>query len=268
MLGIVREFAGDVFGGDPRPGMIQDRVIERLQRGRTLAALGTTVWLVASYPLAEGRAEFALGKLMDVAAAFGILSAAGLTAVTAFIAAARPPLRRVYIRRLKTPGHTLRVIVTGGGACAGTALLLPRLLRGELIPWEEIDSYGILATGAACLLFLFLLLVCVVMAGMGALSALGAAWYSLSSCFRLGDVHELLPALVSPTLVWALFVMNCLDGPDVAAPPLVLYTFLLGGPLSVTALSVWEIRRLRHRYGVTMRSALGRDTTPQPTYAP
>ncbi|MGX2994220.1 hypothetical protein JNUCC64_07940 [Streptomyces sp. JNUCC 64] len=48
------------------------------------------------------------------------------------------------------------------------------------------------------------------------------------------------------------------DAPDVAAPPLVLYSFLLGGPLSVTALSVWEVRRLSRRHGVTPRSALGR----------
>jgi hypothetical protein len=85
-----------------------------------------------------------------------------------------------------------------------------------------------------------------------------AALYGLNSCFRLGDVHELLPPLISPLLVWSLFALGLFDGPEVAAPPLVLYSFLLGGPLSVTALSVWEKRLLSRRHGVTLRSALGR----------
>lgn len=75
---------------------------------------------------------------------------------------------------------------------------------------------------------------------------------------RVGDVHELLPPLLCPLLVRSLFGLAMLDDPEVAAPPLVLHTFLLGGPLSVTALSVWEIRRLRRLYGVTLRSASGR----------
>ncbi|MDK0521767.1 hypothetical protein [Streptomyces sp. ML-6] len=33
---------------------------------------------------------------------------------------------------------------------------------------------------------------------------------------------------------------------------------VLGGPLSVTAVSLWELRRLRSRHGLTLRTALGR----------
>ncbi|MFD3876081.1 hypothetical protein [Streptomyces sp. NPDC058623] len=68
----------------------------------------------------------------------------------------------------------------------------------------------------------------------------------------------MLPALISPLLVWSLLAFQLFIGPDVAAPPLVLYTFMLGGPLSVTALSLWEVRRLRLRHGITLRNALGR----------
>jgi hypothetical protein len=81
---------------------------------------------------------------------------------------------------------------------------------------------------------------------------------ALNSCFRVGDVHELLPGLLSPLLFWSLFFISLSDSPDVAAPPEVLYSFLLGGPLSVTALSVWEIRRLRTKYGMNLRMALAR----------
>ncbi|WP_371578463.1 hypothetical protein [Streptomyces sp. NBC_01314] len=72
---------------------------------------------------------------------------------------------------------------------------------------------------------------------------------ALNSCFRTADVHELLPVLLSPLLVWWPFALSFSDTPDMAAPPAVIYTFLLGGPLTVTALSLWEIRRLRVRHG-------------------
>lgn len=240
----------------PRPGQIRDRVIGRLQSGRTLAGLAATGWMLVSYPLAEGRGEFVLGKLVDLVAGFGILCVAGLVAVTVFITASRPPLRRVYLRRLKAPGETLRALLIGSVMAWGGGTLLAKLLGGEIVPWGRIHSHGILATVAASVPLVVLVLpVCLVFTLMGAVFVLSCVWYSFNSCFRLGDVHELLPALVSPVLVWALFVLSCLDGPDVAAPPLVLYPFLLGGPLSVTALSAWEIRRLNRRYGMTFTSA-------------
>lgn len=87
---------------------------------------------------------------------------------------------------------------------------------------------------------------------------LPAAYVCVASCFRVSDVHQLLPALLSPLLIWLLFAFQVFTGPDVAAPPEVLYTLLIGGPMSVTALSVWEIRRLRGRHGITLRTAPGR----------
>ncbi|MFI5965341.1 hypothetical protein ACIA8J_24640 [Streptomyces asoensis] len=249
----------------PRPGRIRDRVIGRLRSGRTLAGLAATGWMLVSFPLAEGRAEFVLGKLVDLVAGFGILCLAGLVAVTVFICASRPPLRRVYLRRLRAPGETLRALLIGSVMTWGGGTLLAELLGGEIVPWSRIHSHGILATVAASVPLVVLVLpMCLVLVVMGAFTVLSCVWYSLDSCFRLGDVHELLPALVSPVLVWALFVLSCLDGPDVAAPALVLYPFLLGGPLSVTALSAWEIRRLNRRYGMTFTSALGRAPQPEP----
>ncbi|MGW7319560.1 hypothetical protein [Streptomyces sp. NPDC054854] len=58
--------------------------------------------------------------------------------------------------------------------------------------------------------------------------------------------------------MWALFAFQLFTCPDVAAPPEVLCTCLLGGPLTVTALSVWEVRRPRILHGITLRTTLGR----------
>ncbi|MFF3014810.1 hypothetical protein [Streptomyces sp. NPDC057939] len=85
-----------------------------------------------------------------------------------------------------------------------------------------------------------------------------ASYLCLINCLRVSDVHQLLPALLPPLLVWSHLAFQLFIGPDVAAPAEVLYTFLLGGPLSVTALSIWEVRRLGSRHGVTLRVALGR----------
>ncbi|GAA3259531.1 hypothetical protein GCM10010493_37330 [Streptomyces lavendulae subsp. grasserius] len=53
-----------------------------------------------------------------------------------------------------------------------------------------------------------------------------------------------MPALLSPLLVRSLFGFQLFDGPNVSAPPEVL--------------SLWEVRRLRSRYGITLGSLLGR----------
>ncbi|MFF5721254.1 hypothetical protein [Streptomyces buecherae] len=37
-------------------------------------------------------------------------------------------------------------------------------------------------------------------------------------------------------------------------PPVVQFGSMLGGPLSVTALSLWELRRIRTRFGVTLHA--------------
>ncbi|MGW0367316.1 hypothetical protein ACWDX7_28375, partial [Streptomyces sp. NPDC003034] len=108
------------------------------------------------------------------------------------------------------------------------------------------------------LLFAAAALVCAAVLVAAVFFTLAAAVTGLNSCFRTGEVHELLPALLSPLLVWSLYGFQLFDGPDVAAPPIVLYAFSLAGPLSVSALSLWEIRRLRTRYGVTLGSLLGR----------
>ncbi|MEH0555709.1 hypothetical protein [Streptomyces sp. B21-101] len=152
--------------------------------------------------------------------------------------------------------------------CGGGVLLGVRLLHAEIIPWADIRAAGNLAWLASFLVFVIVMLIGAFVLAVVALFTLAAGVFALNSCFRVGDVHDLLPALISPFLVWALFALSYSDGPEVAAPPLVRLAFLLGGPLSVTALSAWEIRRLRLRYGVTMRSALGRGGLPEPTYTP
>lgn len=249
-----------------RPDRISDPVIDRLQRARTVLGLLAGVWLVMAYPMRRGREDFVLGKVENLMTGCAVLVAAGALGITVFILAARPPLRRLYARRLVSPLTVLAVLALE----MGMFWLMLQAVRGNVLSPDGLNAWlsesddpdagagtvilglalGLLALVAPIAYFLLMLVF--------AIFILVTTYSALNSCFRVGDVHELLPGLLSPLLVWSLFILSLSDGPDVSAPPEVLYSFLLGGPLSVTALSVWEIRRLRTQYGMNLRTALAR----------
>ncbi|MCX4546253.1 hypothetical protein [Streptomyces sp. NBC_01565] len=248
------------------PDRIEDPVIAWMRGVRTLLGLAAATWLVLAYPLREGRQDFVLGKLEELLIGCAVVVVAGVVGIGLCIILARAPLGRVYARRLGGPLLALGAPVLG----VGVIWLMTAALSGDLISLSDVGPHditfgffgatlGTIFTGLLIvLLFVAAALVCVVVLVAAVLFTLVALVAGLNSCFRTGDVHELLPALLSPLLVWSLFGFQLFDGPDVAAPPEVLYTFMLGGPLSVSALSLWEIRRLRTRYGVTLGSLLGR----------
>jgi hypothetical protein len=247
-----------------RTDRIEDPVVQRLQWARTAVGFVATVWLVMAYPITEGREQFVMGKVEDLLFACVIMFTTGFLAVTAFICTARSPLTGVYARRLTGPLTTVGAILGSLGVC----WFLVECLKGDVISTADVGYHGILVGLLVMILFLIGGLACLIGLLLGIPLTLLLIFHGVNSSFRVGDVHELLPPLLSPLLVWSLFALGMFDDPEVAAPPLVLYTFLLGGPLSVTALSVWEIRRLKRRYGVTLKSALGRAEPPRPTYTP
>ncbi|MEV4196390.1 hypothetical protein [Streptomyces toxytricini] len=76
--------------------------------------------------------------------------------------------------------------------------------------------------------------------------------------FRTADVHEVLPPLLSPVVVLVMSVLHAFDGPAGQRPAGRLVRVPRGRAALGTALSAWELRRLRTRYGTTLRRALGR----------
>lgn len=249
-----------------RPGRVEDPVIGRMQFLRTALGLGATLWLVFAYPLSTGREDFVLGKLEDLLLGCAIVLAAGIVGIAVFILGARSPLGRLYLSRLIWPLRALGAIALGVGmAWLMLAFLSGDIPVGQWLAGNDI-TFGLFGkTGGTIisgLVFALILIVGGVACAVGLVAALCFTLFAtvtgLNSCFRTADVHELLPALISPLLVWSLAVLQFFDDADVAAPAAVLTAFLFGGPVSVTALSVWEVRRLRSRYGITLRSALGR----------
>lgn len=72
--------------------------------------------------------------------------------------------------------------------------------------------------------------------------------------FNTVDLHDMVPAVLTCVLMWELSAYGLLSGGLPPGPPLVQICALIGGPLSVTAVALWEISRLRTMHGVTLRT--------------
>ncbi|MBT2541516.1 hypothetical protein J7E99_12550 [Streptomyces sp. ISL-44] len=213
-----------------RPDRIVDEGIRRAQIARTAIGLLAGFWLVLSYPLREGAGGIVEDKFAEVLISAGLLLVLGPLGLAAFVLSARPPGPAFYRARLRGP------------ATAIGALLATVLGMSYGLPYAGTFAFGL---GAIAGLFLIPF-------------ALASAVLCVHHAFRTADVHEVLPPLLSPVLVWSLFVVQLFDDAPVNAPLAVRVLFLLAPPLSVTALSLWELRRLRVRHGITVRLALGR----------
>jgi hypothetical protein len=249
--------ADNALGARP----VEDRLISRMRSARTLLGLVAAVWLVVAYPLSSGKEDFVFGKLSELAIACGILAIGSFIGITTFLVASTPERRTVFAARLGRPVASAIALVIGPLAMWVSFLTL----KGNLITSMDLKDFFFSITGPGVIssVLAFLVLIVGWLVALAVLLAsvpytLVTTYFCVFTCFQASHVHQLLPALLSPLLVWSLFAFQLFNGPDVAAPPEVLYTFMLGGPLTVTALSVWEVRRLRSRHGITLRVALGR----------
>ncbi|MFJ3875878.1 hypothetical protein ACIPW5_00305 [Streptomyces sp. NPDC090077] len=228
-----------------RPGRedrLADAAMARAQVARTCIGLGATAWLFFAYSLRHGAKDVVDDKIIEMLLAAVVLMVVGPLVVGAFVAAARPPLRGRYRRRLPGP-------LTAFGVLSGAAGFLAFAFRRDL---QDRVFGGIGDAG-------FALTLPIGLAGLFLVPfVLASSVLCVHHSFRTADVHEVLPPLLSPVVVVAMSVLQAFDGPPVNAPQAVWFLFLAGAPLSVTALSVWELRRLRTRYGITLRAALGR----------
>lgn len=223
-----------------RRGRIADPVITAAQVARTAVGGAATLWLIRSYPLQESAADVAKDQVLELFLSAGVLLVAGpIIALVAFVVSARPPVRAVYCRRLAGPA-------AGFAALLGSAAGLWFLLLGGTVQVTQalggLPIVGLLVTTAGVL--------------FGVPFGAAAVVLSVHYSFRVGDVSQVLPPLLSPVLVWSLFVLQAVDAPPVAAPPAVHVLFVVGPPVSVTLLSAWELQRLRTRYNLTLRQAL------------
>ncbi|MFF4317931.1 hypothetical protein [Streptomyces sp. NPDC001568] len=222
-----------------RPDAVFDPLVRKLQLWRTL--LGAAAWLALTFTYS------AVASAQDVGAVasdrFGqswdsvlVLACTFPVVVGSFAAAARGPVRRLYLRRaLRSLGAVLALMAAMGSA----VLVVAPETQGLR------DVVGLPGKIAMGVMFLW---------------ALGFSVYgiglSLVHVFRTADIHELVPPILATLLVWEMAVLDLVNGTYDQVPPAARLAFVMGAPVTVTALSVWEAYRLRRYHGMSVRRAL------------
>lgn len=224
-----------------RPDRVHDPAVKKVQVVRTVLGLVAITWMLLSYGLASNADAVMDDRFGQIRTTLIVLAVTFPAAVAVFIAAARPPNRRLFLRRAGKPaGALLALVVTLG---------TPRLITGMGLVTE--DTNWTASAGRVVLLFAlgaFLL-------WLGPFGLYGIA-QSLVHVFRTADLHETVPPLLATLLVWEVALFDVFRGAYDGAPFGVRMAFILGAPLSVTAVAMWELRRLRTRHGITLRGAL------------
>ncbi|MFD3542232.1 hypothetical protein ACFWUQ_22460 [Streptomyces sp. NPDC058662] len=224
-----------------RPGRVEDPQVRKLQLWRTALGLLAWVGLMVTYNAvadAAGAKDVADERFQQSWYSVLMLVCTFPVVVGAFVTAARGGLRRVYLRRALRPLGAVAAIMASMGT---SALAMAPELAGLR---DAVGLPGKIAIGVLCLW------------------AVGFALYgiglSLVHVFRTADIHEVLPPVLAGVLVWEMALLDVITGAYPQVPAAARAVFTLGAPLTVTALSWWELRRLRHRHGLTVRAALGR----------
>ncbi|MER6183497.1 hypothetical protein [Streptomyces sp. NPDC001652] len=221
-------------------GRIEDRTVDRVQVTRTVLGAVATVALFMAYGAEkDGWEDAATGGVANMIIAPVLLIVGGPLVILAFVFYAPQHLRPHLRSRLHAPLKAVGWYLLTVGVLAGTLLGIGQASKNDLSGWQGfvvgLSGLAVLAWGIP-----FFIL---------------ASLYSARSAFNTAHVHPMLPPVVTVALVWVLAVFNAIDSGMPQGPPAVQYCSLLGGPLSVTAVSLWEMRRMRTRYGVTVRGA-------------
>lgn len=224
-----------------RPDRVHDPVVKRVQVLRTVIGLVAITWMLLSYGVAADADGVVDDRFGQIRTALIVLAVTFPVAVAAFIAVARPPHRRLFLRRAGKPAGALLALVL--------TLAAPRLPTG--LGWVDENTDWTASAGRVVVLFAL---------GAFLLWLAPFAFYgiaqSLVHVFRTADLHETLPPLLATLLVWELALFDLFRGTYDSVPFGARLAFLLGAPLSVTAVAMWELRRLRTRHGITVRGAL------------
>ncbi|WP_409467436.1 hypothetical protein [Streptomyces sp. HC307] len=217
--------------------------MKKVQVVRTVVGFVAVVGVLLAYRLVADAEDLLDQRMDQVETSVNLLAITFPICVAGFIAATRPPNRQLFLRRALKPL---------GALCALLCSIVFILLLGNgvfgdiLIADDATPSPGAYARLAFSLFFL-MWVVPFILYGIAMV---------LVHVFRTADIHEALPPLLATVLVWELALSDLFTGTYDAAPFGVRMALVFGAPLSITAVSLWELRRLRSRHGITVRQAM------------
>ncbi|MGK5732421.1 hypothetical protein [Streptomyces sp. URMC 124] len=228
----------------PEAERIEDEAITAIQVLR--AAIGTvaTFFMLWTYGVDGGWSSALKDGVSKLFLAPVVLLAAGPLVLVGFIWYAPKEKRPLLRARLGYPLKAVVLYVLGAVATYGCFIAL----RDVQDIYHSIAGYGYkgLLLGIVLRIVLFVVLLW-----------LAAFMFFISGAvarhaFNTGLVHPMLPAIFTAICVWSLNLLSMGDGLPNGPLPIKIAAFL-GGPLSVTAVSAWELYFLRTRYGVRVR---------------
>ncbi|WP_244177095.1 hypothetical protein [Streptomyces albus] len=228
----------DALFNRPGPGRVEDPAVRRAQLWRAVTGALSTIALVHAYGTDGGWSDVVDDGVFRLVMAPVLLVLLGPVVVTLFIRQAPPRYRPTLRSRLWLPVKTVGWFFGSYLVCVPTLAGLFWLMERAPSPWN-------LLVGLAGLAALFWMLPFLLF------SLLNTARYA----FNAATVHAYLPAVLTVSLVWAFAGVGFLaDGMPHNGPPEAQLAALLGGPLTVSLIAVWELHRLRTRFGVRLRT--------------
>ncbi|MFF1394812.1 hypothetical protein ACFVZD_13480 [Streptomyces sp. NPDC058287] len=168
-----------------------------------------------------------------------MLSVTFPVAVGVLLALAAPSARRELLRRA---GRCFGAIVAA--VAVFPAAVLSGFVDGRFAtsPAMAVVTYGVT-------ILTFLWVVPFIFWGIG---------LALVHVFRTADIHETVLPLLAMTLVWEMTLVDLFTGAYAGVPGPLRVLLMLGAPVSVTAVGLWELHRLRVHYGIAVRDMLMR----------
>ncbi|MCF2535413.1 hypothetical protein K6168_06965 [Streptomyces sp. FB2] len=229
-----------------RPGIVSDPQVARMRKIRTWVGVGAFLWMSYSYKLST-KITHAADEQVDKSWTSALVLAATLPVVVGVLYyLAAPAARRDLLRRA---GRCFGAIV----AMMAAASVFPIIVLSGFFEGEEplVEGHFTATKGlmlAVLLLVLFWVLPFVVL-GVG---------LAVQHVFRTADIHETVPPLLIMALAWEMALIDVFTGAHEGVPTLIRFVFILGSPLSITAVGLWELHRLRVHYGLGLRGLLMR----------
>ncbi|TLS42537.1 hypothetical protein FE633_30650 [Streptomyces montanus] len=222
-----------------RPDRVEDETVGRIQKIRTAVGLAAVVGVMLAYRLVDSAEGVASDRGKQAWLSICVLAATFPVVVGGFIAMARPPVRRELLRRTAKPIGSLVALFAAMATFPFAVLTASQ--------WTLTPAVKAAVIFGNVLIFLWVLPFVVYGVAM-----------SLVHVFRTADIHEVVPPLLATVLVWEMAVLDVVNGAYEGAPFIVRVVFVLGAPVSVTAVALWELRRLRTLHALTIRGALMR----------
>lgn len=220
-----------------------DPRIEHVRLVRTLLGMAVVVWVALKYDSVKAEKVFNEAILHVTISVVVAVLAVPLCAL-AFVVLSHDNVRRETRRAMRYPMLSMGWFLGAGGVLAAvTASGLVTARPDHPAMWVVllIGLAGFIWTGFFAIFAFFLV---------------------PRHLFAAADGHLLMPSLLAPTLSWAVAAVDLASPGNDRVPAVVSIIVTLGGPVTITLMSVWEAKRVRELYGVSFRGG------PQPARIP